>query len=78
MFLKENHLVAIMIGQGAPEVKLHLHSALIGTWLETTHDDASPRTVMFKSTAAIETTSKTLLKIRGVFETEHRVHLDDN
>jgi hypothetical protein len=67
---KENHLMTIMIGQGVPEAKSHLHSALIGAWPETTRDDASPRTVMFGSTAAIGTTSETLLKIGGVSETE--------
>jgi hypothetical protein len=36
-----------MIGQGVPEVKSHLPSALIGAWLETTRGYASPRTVMF-------------------------------
>jgi hypothetical protein len=59
-----------MIGQGVPKAKSHLHSALIGAWPETTHDDASPRTVMFGSTAAIGTTSETLLKIEGVSEIE--------
>jgi hypothetical protein len=66
-----------MIGQGVPEAKLHLHSALIGAWLETTRGGASPKTAMFRNTAAIGTTSETLLTIGGVFETEHRVHLDD-
>jgi hypothetical protein len=59
-----------MIGQGVPEAKSHLHSALIGAWLETTRGDASPRTAMFGSTAAIGTTSETLLKLEGVSETE--------
>jgi hypothetical protein len=59
-----------MIGQGVPEAKSHLHSALIDSWPETTRGDASPRTAMFGSTAAIGTTSETLLKIGGVFETE--------
>jgi hypothetical protein len=67
-----------MIGQGVPEVKSHLPSALIGAWLETTRDDASPRTAMFGSTAVIGTTSETLLKIGGVSKTEHRVHLGDS
>jgi hypothetical protein len=67
-----------MIGQGVPEAKLHLHSALIGAWPEATRDDASPRTAMFGNTAAIGMTSEMLLKIGGVSETEHRVHLDDN
>jgi hypothetical protein len=67
-----------MIGQGVPEAKLHLHSALIDVWLETMRGDASPRTAMFGNTAAIGTTSETLLKIGGVSETEHRVHLDDS
>jgi hypothetical protein len=67
-----------MIGQGTPETKLHLHSALIGAWPETTRGDASPRTAMFGSTAAIGMTSETLLKIGGISETEHRVHLDDS
>jgi hypothetical protein len=59
-----------MIGQDVPEVKSHLPSALTGAWLETMRGDASPRTAMFRSTATIETTSETLLKIRGVSETE--------
>jgi hypothetical protein len=59
-----------MIGQGVPEAKSHLHLALIGAWPETTHGDASPRTAMFGSTVAIETTFETLLKIGGVSETE--------
>jgi hypothetical protein len=67
-----------MIGQGVPEVKLHLPSALTGAWLETTRDDASPRTVMFESTVVIGMTSETLLKIGGVSKTEHRVHLGDS
>jgi hypothetical protein len=66
-----------MIGQGVPEAKLHLHSALIGAWPETMCGDASPSTAMFGNTAVIGTTSGTLLKIGGVSETEHRVHLDD-
>jgi hypothetical protein len=60
-----------MIGQGVPEAKLHLHSALIGAWPETTRDDASPRTAMFENTTTIGMTSETLLKIGGVSETEH-------
>jgi hypothetical protein len=71
VFPEENRLVAIMIGQGVPEAKSHLPSALIGAWPETTRGDASPRTAMFGSTAVIETTSETLLKIGGVSETEH-------
>jgi hypothetical protein len=67
-----------LIGQGVPEVKSHLPSALTGAWLETTRGDASPRTAMFGSTAVIGTTSATLLKIGGVSKTEPRVHLDDN
>jgi hypothetical protein len=67
-----------MIGQGVPEAKLHLHSAIIGAWSETTRGDASPRTAMFGNTTVIGTTSETLLKIEGVSETEHRVHLDDS
>jgi hypothetical protein len=59
-----------MIGQGVPEAKSHLHSALIGAWPETTRDDASPRTAMFGSTAAIGMTSETLLNIGGVSKTE--------
>jgi hypothetical protein len=59
-----------MIGQGVPEAKLHLHSALIGAWPETTRGDASPRTAIFESTAAIGTNSETLLKIGGVSKTE--------
>jgi hypothetical protein len=59
-----------MIGQGVPEVKSHLPSALTDAWLETTRGDASPRTTMFGSTAAIGTTSETLLKIGDVSETE--------
>jgi hypothetical protein len=78
MFLEENHLVAIMIGQGVPEAKLHLHSTLIGAWPETTCGDASPRTAMFGNTAAIGMTSETLLKIGVVSETEHRVYLNDS
>jgi hypothetical protein len=67
-----------MIRQGVPEAKLYLHSALIGAWPEMTRGDASPRTAMFGNMAAIGTTSETLLKIGGVSETEHRVHLDDS
>jgi hypothetical protein len=67
-----------MIGQGVPEVKSHLPSALTGAWLETTHGDASPRTAMFGSTTVIRTTFETLLKIGGVSKTEHRVHLGDS
>jgi hypothetical protein len=67
-----------MIGQGVPEAKLHLHSALIGAWLEMTRGDVSPKTAMFGNTTAIGTTSETLLKIGGVSETEHQVHLDDS
>jgi hypothetical protein len=63
-----------MIGEGVSEAKSHLHSALIGAWLETTRGDASPRTAMFGSTTVIGTTSETLLKIRGVFETEQVMH----
>jgi hypothetical protein len=59
-----------MIGQGVPEAKSHLHSALIDSWPKTMRGDASPRTAMFGSTTAIRTTSETLLKIRGVSETE--------
>jgi hypothetical protein len=59
-----------MIGQDMPEAKSHLPSALIGAWLEMMCGDASPRTAMFRSTTAIGTTSETLLKIRGVSETE--------
>jgi hypothetical protein len=47
-----------MIGQGVPEAKSPLPSALIGAWLETTRDDASPRTAMFGNTTVIETTSE--------------------
>jgi hypothetical protein len=68
----------IMIGQGVPEAKLHLSSALIGAWLEMTRDDTSPKIAMSRSTAVIETTSETLLKIGGVSKTEHRVHLGDS
>jgi hypothetical protein len=75
---EENRLGAIMIGQDVPEAKSPLPSALIGAWLETTHDDASPRTAMFGSTVVIGTTSETLLKIGGVSKTEHRVHLGDS
>jgi hypothetical protein len=78
VFLEENHLVAIMIGQGMPEAKLHPHSALIGAWPEMTRSGASPRTAMFGNTAAIGMTSGTLLKIGGVSETEHQIHLDDS
>jgi hypothetical protein len=60
-----------MIGQGVPEAKSHLPSALIGAWPETTRGDASPRTAMFGSMAVIKTTSETLLKIGGISETEH-------
>jgi hypothetical protein len=67
-----------MIGQGVPEAKWHLHSALIGAWPEMTRGDASPRTAMFGNTAAIGMTSKTLLKIGVVSETEHRVYLDNS
>jgi hypothetical protein len=67
-----------MIREGVPEAKLHLHSALIGAWSKKTRGDAPPRTAMFGNTVAIRTTSKTLLKIEGVSETEHRVHLDDS
>jgi hypothetical protein len=66
-----------MIGQGVPEVKSHLPSALTDAWLETTRGDASPRTAMFGSTAVIGMISETLLKIGGISKTEHRVHLDD-
>jgi hypothetical protein len=59
-----------MIGQGVPEAKSHLHSALIGAWPETTRGDASPRTTMFGSTAAIGMTPKRYLKIGGISETE--------
>jgi hypothetical protein len=59
-----------MIGQGVPEAKSHLHSALLDAWPETTRGDASPRTAMFGSTTAIGTTSETLLKIGGVSEIE--------
>jgi hypothetical protein len=70
VFPEENHLVAIMIRQGVLEAKSHLHSALIGAWPEMTRGDASLRTAMFGSTAAIGTTSETLLKIGGISETE--------
>jgi hypothetical protein len=43
-----------------------------------TRGDASPRTAMFGNTAAIGMTSKTLLKIGVVSETEHRVYLDNS
>jgi hypothetical protein len=59
-----------MIGQGVPEAKSPLPSALIDAWLETTRDDASPRAAMFESTVVIGMTSETLLKIAGVSETE--------
>jgi hypothetical protein len=62
VFPEENRLVAIMIGQGVPEAKSHLSSALIDAWPETTRGDASLRTTMFESTAVIRTTSETLLK----------------
>jgi hypothetical protein len=64
-----------MIGQGVPEAKSHLPSALISAWLEMTRGDASPRTAMFGSTTVIAMTSETLLKIGGISKTEHRVHL---
>jgi hypothetical protein len=67
-----------MIGQGVPEVKSHLPSALTGAWLETTRGDASPRTAMYGSTTVIGTTSATLLKIEGVSKTKRRVHLGDS
>jgi hypothetical protein len=67
-----------MIGQGVPEVKSHLPSAIIGAWLETTRGDASPRTAIFGILAVIGTTSETLLKIGGISKTEHRVHLGDS
>jgi hypothetical protein len=67
-----------MIGQGVTEAKSHLPSALIIAWPEMTRGDASPRTPMFGSTTVIRTTSETLLKIGGVSETEHRVHLSDS
>jgi hypothetical protein len=67
-----------MNGQGVPEVKSHLPSALTGAWLETTCGDASPRAAMFGSTTVIGMTSETLLKIGGVSKTEHRVHLGDS
>jgi hypothetical protein len=60
-----------MIGQGVPEAKSHLPSALISAWLETTRGDASPRTAMFGSTAVIAMTFETLLKIGGISKTEH-------
>jgi hypothetical protein len=77
-FPEENRLGAIMIGQGVPEVKSHLPSALTGAWLETTHGDASPRTAMCGSTAVIGTTSATLLKIGGISKAEPRVHRGDS
>jgi hypothetical protein len=77
-FPEENRLGAITIGQGVPEVKSHLPSALIGACLEMTYDDASPRIAMFGSTVVIGTTSEMLLRIGGVSKTEHRVHLGDS
>jgi hypothetical protein len=67
-----------MIGQGVPEVKSHLPSALTGAWLEMMRGDASPKTAMFESTTVIGTTSEMLLKIGGISKTEHRVHLGDS
>jgi hypothetical protein len=76
-FLEGNLLLAIMIGQGVPEVKLHLRLARIAIWLSTMRDSASPRIMSRSSMAVIRTTSVMSLKIRGISEIEHHLHRDD-
>jgi hypothetical protein len=59
-------LSTTMIGQGIPEVKLHLRLVQITIWTSMMRDGASLRTVLRGNTTAIGMTSTMSTKIGGV------------